>query len=239
MQMKNGIPEGYSSLISSWLEPQISLPGVIRWKKYLKKGKGARKQNSLQHSLSITIAGGLLIRKLSAYMKLDALLLMTALAIHDVGEGRTGDTHYIDKSEKGDQREYRAFLRIFQGHDPQSFRFFKRAYLLQYCLKDMKLFPSEAQRVMRELAKNKRMEALAFDAIERWDYMLYAMEQYHDRGNIKILIQTTRNQYHHFELLVSELPGLRQQIWTEEFAAWCRSIMDKHANAWIEHKGER
>ena len=100
--MKNGIPSGYSSLISSWLKPQTSLTEVIRWKKYLKKGKGAREQSSLQHSLSITIVGGLLIWKLSAYIKLDAMLLMTALAIHDVGEGRTGDTHYIDKNERGD-----------------------------------------------------------------------------------------------------------------------------------------
>jgi len=203
-------------------------------------------QNSLQHSHAITILGAILVDLLDPYVayclpyhSLDRNLILTALAIHDVGEGEIKkDTLYIDKTPDGDLEEYFAFRERYARLGPRSFEPLHRAFLLQFTFKDPEVFPPDACHEIQRLGQTHLYEALAFDAIERWDYVLYALEQYHERGNEKILVQTLRNQIPHFERLTEKLPGFSQTIWTQEISLWTNDFLSAHEGEWIEQKGE-
>lgn len=235
--------------VQSWKAPQINLPEVIRWKKYLKQSgwrrffawaPAIRKQNSLQHSHSITILGALIVAQLEMQYEIDFGLLMTALTIHDVGEGELGmDTLYIDKKDELDLEEYLAFMNCYKNNSPREIEYLQRAFLLQFALKNPEIFPEDARRIMTELATNNQKEALLFDIIERWDYFLFATEQYLERKNERILIQTLRHQKPHLDRLAKEIPGFGSYIWVEELSESIAKILNKAEGKWIEKKGEK
>ena len=215
-------------LIAAWKAPQVGLPKVIRWAQYVADGN-VRRQNTLQHSLAITILGAIVIAQISAASaaELDGELLLTALAIHDEGEGELGrDTLWKDKSTEGDLAEYLAFRKRHEMLGP-AWRSLHVAFLLQFCLKNPSEFPEDAREIMEDLATTHRYEALAFEALEKWDYLLYAFEQYLERGNEKILAEVLRNHVPGFDRLATELPGFTA-IWTPELSAWASSFLKQH-----------
>ncbi len=237
--MNNSVPSAYLPLLDAWKAPQVGLPEVVRWKKYIDKDQGARLQNSLQHSHAITLLGAMMVGQLHPYVQLDSGLLMTALAVHDVGEGEIGkDTLYIDKSTAGDLDEYLAFQRRYEPLGESAFNVLHRAFLLQFALKNPESFPPRARALMCKLAVTNRLEALAFDAVERWDYVLYALEQYRERGNEKILVQTLRHQIGHLNRLSDDLPGFSQAICKKESSVWSAEFLGSHRGKWEERKGE-
>lgn len=238
--MNNGIPTTIVPLIEAWKTPQVGLDEVPRWKKYIDKGEGVRRQNSLQHSLSITILVAIMRARLRIYLPfLDWLLVTTAVAIHDVGEGIIKkDTHYIDKTLEGDLAEYLAFRRHYEPLGNGVFSPLHRAFLLQFARKNPEIFPDDARQIMGDLAREHLMEAFMFDAIERWDYLLYAFEQYHERGNKKILVQVLRNNIAAIQDISRNLEGFSTEIWTPELDLWTKNFLRAHEGMWIEQKGE-
>ena len=235
--MKNTLPTDVRVLIDLWESPQRKLPKVIRWKKYLAEKPGVRKQNSLQHSHSITMLGIMMVGLLRPFIKLNEGILISALAVHDVGEGEIGeDTHYIDKSVSGDLREYRAFRETYGVLDKAAFKNLHHAFLLQFARKNPKEFPDDARAIMTTLYRKYKFEAIAFDAIERWDYVLFAIEQYLRRENRKVLVQTLRNQAPHLDRLANELPGFGETVWTNTLSAWCAEFMLSLNGRWEETK---
>ncbi len=231
---------GWLSVLDVWHAGQVGLPEVVRWKKYLEKGGGVRRQDSLQHSFSITLLARMLIEKLRPHVALDGELLLTASLVHDFGEGEIRkDTLFIDKNAEGDLREYSAFAARFMQLPNELFEPFCRAFLLQFALKNPENFPPAARTIMRALAQEKRMEALAFEALEYWDYLLYALEQYRTHGNAKILAQTLRNVISPLRKLAVLLPGFSAEVFTEEVDDWCLGFMRICDGRWIEQKGER
>ena len=223
-------------LIAAWQAPQVGLPEVVRWAQYVADGN-VRHQNTLQHSLAITILGAMVIAQIRAASaaELDGELLLTALAIHDEGEGDLGqDTLWKDKSAKGDLAEYLAFRKRYEMLGP-AWRSLHAAFLLQFCLKNPECFPEDAREIMERLSATHRYEALAFEAIENWDYLLYSFEQYLERGNEKILVQVFRNQAPILNRLAAELPGFAA-IWTPELSAWSKNFLARREGCWIEEK---
>ena len=221
---------------------QVGLSTVIRWSKYDKEeGGGVRIQNSLQHSYSIALLGKMLIHKLRDYVTLDEPLLITALLVHDHGEGEINkDTHYIDKSVDGDLDEYLAFTQRYSALGKSQFEEFQKAFLLQFALKNPSCFPEQSRKIMEQLEQHKLLECNAFDAVERWDYLLYAIEQFEERGNKKVLVQTLRNQIPHLNRLAEvALPGFGAEIWTTQMRLWCQNFVSEHDGQWIEQKGEK
>jgi hypothetical protein len=244
--MKNGMPENLGLLIAAWKAPQTGLPTVVRWGKYLKDPQLARSQNSLQHSLAITILGSMVIGLLERYndhgVRINRGLLMTAFAIHDIGEGEIGattDTLYIDKNEEQDHKEYIAFCNRYEPLGKTMFEPLHEAFLLQFALKAPLCFPTRARHIMLELASENFLEANIFDAVERWDYVLYALEQYHERGNEKILVQVLRGQIPHLDRLADKVPGLRQTVWTDDVGLWATNFIKAYEGQWVEQKGEK
>lgn len=89
---------------------------------------------------------------------------------------------------------------------------------------------------MNSLSSYFATEAMIFQAIECWDYVLYAQEQYELLGNERILAQTLRNQIPQLESLARELPGFAKVIWTPEVRGWHMAFLDKHDGEWLERK---
>lgn len=232
----------WDDVLCVWRSCQVGLPQVMRWSKYHQENgqPRTRKQDSLQHSHSIAVLGHIFCHKIRGYILLDEILLHRALLIHDHGEGEIlRDTHYVDKSENGDLDEYCAFVKCYSSLPEDLFAEFHRSFLLQFAWRNPISFPWEARVIMNELAMTHASECHAFDAIERWDYILYAVEQFIDFGNAKILVQTMRNQMNHMDRIVEELPGFGDRIWTNSIRSSFVDLLARHDGFWIEQKGEK
>ncbi len=230
----------WSNIRDVWLSGQLDLRKVVRWGKYLNDLPELRSQDSLQHSYSLLILGAILLSKLSRHVPLNGELILSALAVHDHGEGELGaDTHYIDKTDDGDLNEYLAFRRRFEQLDLETFKRFEDAFLLQFAVRDRDVFPLHARSVMTRLRSRQGMEILAFEAIERWDYVLFAMEQLEELGYNKIMVQVLRNQVPHLDRLAEQLPGFLQEVWTPEAQSWAKELLSRFEGQFIEQKGEK
>jgi 5'-deoxynucleotidase YfbR-like HD superfamily hydrolase len=234
------VREAWRATLDVWKSGQEGLSLVPRWSKYVGKEQGVRPQDSLKHSYSLTILGMIFMERIRRYQPLDEAFLLSALLLHDHGEGEIGrDTLYVDKNAEGDLAEYLAFRKRYSALGAAEFASFDRAFLLQFAVKDPPGFPEDAKRVMASLRIGRLPEALVFDALERWDYVMYALEQYFERGHAKILAQVLRNQIAKLEVLCIQLHGLRDVIWTDEIAAECRAFVAAYDGKWIEQKGEK
>jgi len=229
----------WKDVIDIWTSGQVGLPEVERWSVHASQGSdhgGIRKQNSLQHSYSITLLGSMLIRSSREYIAgLDEILLLNSLLVHDHGEGELGrDIVAINKNENADLEEYNAFCSRFKQLPKYLFNFYHEAFLLQFALAKPNSFPPKARSVMAYLKKFKKMECLLFEFIERWDYLVYALEQYSIRGNERILVNVLRPQSKRFNQLAKEIPGARELVWTKEAENWANNFLSKHEGKWEE-----
>lgn len=238
--MENGIPAAVVPQLHALVASQVGWDEVVRWKKYVNKGEGVREQNSLQHSLSITILGWTVMAQLRSYNPfIERGLVMAGLAIHDVPEFiLRRDVLHIDKTVEKDLQEYLAFRQCYEPLGSTMFDPLHRAYLLQFARKNPEIFPADGRRIMADIRGHSLVEALMFEAVEQWDYVLYALEQYRERGNEKILVQTLRNQIASIGELKKLLPGFREEIWTDDFSLWVNEFLKAHEGQWIEQKGE-
>lgn len=227
---------------------------VGRWSGY----KG-RSQSTAQHVASAVAVTAPVISELlkQGGVTFDEVLLLKAVAIHDVGEvyhideGNSTDTLYQDKSVAHDLKEYRKFLEIygdfknpgnkdslyFFSADQRVFNSLHQAYLLQYALTDISRFPDEATEVMEYLRENKTNSVLIFNLIERIGYIQYAYEQYVYENNVRILVQTLNAQGPHidklmkcfFETLKNTVHGVQiyDELWGEKLRDELFSFTEK------------
>ncbi len=209
------------------LTAQIIFKGVYRWSRL---GKGVRRQDVLQHSYSITILSRIIVEKLNRYLDLDKDLIATAFLVHDHGEGELKrDICRGDKNKEGnddDLREYFAFVKRYEKLEPEVFRVFHRAFLLQFCLKDQNGFPKEAVEIMEELAAVNYFEALTFRATELMEYILYSMEQDKKGNRPGLLLEIYNNNYPEIEEIMFKLPGFAQEIWTIEVSSFFEAYLN-------------
>lgn len=227
------LPSAFTALIDVWSRPQITLPKVVRWSKYVKRG--TRRQDTLQHTFSGLLFVTWLIPRLRKHVRFKEYLVLHAFALHDVGEGEIGaDTLYVDKTAAGDEAEATAFLSRYQdvlGSEAVT------AYLLQFARKAEQMPMYKAR--LNEIACAFPTEALIFEAVERFDYLLYAFEQYLTRRKTKILVRILRNHWSRLEELADCIPGLRDVLWMDEIASWRAAFLARYEGKWIEQKGER
>jgi hypothetical protein len=229
---------GTEDLVRIWRSGQILLPNIIRWSKYVDNRQygSVRSQNTLQHTHALVTLGSIMIPVLAA--GLDEVLLLKALHFHDEGEGLVGfDTLYIDKSELGDLKEYLAFRQNYCQLPARILERLETAFLLQFASKNPECFPPKARSIMTQLQHDKTMEILAFEAIERFDYYLYAVEQFVDHDNIAILLQTLRNQIDRLDGLAQILPGFAN-FWNPTVQQSCRELLSYYSSEFLEEKSK-
>ncbi len=227
----------WNQLISVWMSGQIGLPKAQRWKTYdTAEHGGIRHQDSLQHSYSIMVLARILIHYLRREgVKLDSEFFLTSVMLHDHGEGELGfDVVYIDKTPSDDLNEYLAFRKRFETLEPDLYAEFEQAFLLQFAAKDSVIFPDQARRVMAKLREERPVEILAFEGLERWDYLFFPLEQWAERGNKRILVQVLRNQMPHMDRIVGGLPEFGRAVWTQEIRGWCQTFLTQHEGQWVQ-----
>lgn len=239
MEEQDGPFREWHSLLAVWKSGQVGLPRVQRWSKYMEDAECGvtRPQDSLQHSYSLVTLGIIFLQRIRPHLPhLDAEMLLTALHVHDHSEAELGmDILYVDKTEAGDLNEYHAFVKRFAGLcDSPTFRHFHRAFLLQFARKNPAIFPPKAQAEMAYLRRHFLREIIAFEAVERWDYLLFPLEQYMATGNAKMLVQVLRNHAGHLSRIAIELPGFGETIWTPEIRMECAAILGAYDGKWIE-----
>lgn len=226
------LPSSFLREIDVWTSGQTMLPKVLRWKKYLDQPpSGVRPQNTLQHSYSLALLMSLALGRLRTYHpQLDEPLLLLAALIHDHGEGELGsDTHYIDKSATGDQAELRMFEMRFMRLSRSDFARCLQAFLLQFAARDtFGEFPTNTQAILRMLSQKRMPEALIFEGIERYDYVLYAAEQYQRRGNTIVMVQVLRNQVARLDRIAELVPGFGLVVWSPEIRTWASAVLERH-----------
>jgi len=236
----------WDATLDVWKSGQILLPKVTRWKKYTKDEDtdgGGIVQNTLEHSYSLALLGEILLLSLGKYEpNYDHKLFLTACLLHDHGEGELErDVLYIDKEPDGHVNEYIAFKQRFSTLKTEVYESLEQAFLLQFARlekAEIARFPKQAQEQIEYLQTNKQKEALAFEALERWDYVLYALEQYKERRNEKILVQVLRNQIPELNKLASLMPGFEEEVWTKKARDWFEQFVEERNGKWIEQKGE-
>jgi hypothetical protein len=189
-----------------------------------------RTQTVTQHCVEAEEICNFFIAVLEPYLaqqgiSLDTELLRQAVRLHDFGEGsraRIGhDVILSDKKASHDVEEYEYFVKFLDNTYPGLTvlrQQMVRAFLLQFCLNGHDLLPAE---ILTQLREQKRTEALLFMAIEKWGYLLYAMEQYQRYGNRTILADVISRNNMSYHAIAGSLPGFSEVCWTEEMQTWC------------------
>ncbi|MBP9802363.1 hypothetical protein KBC40_02125 [Patescibacteria group bacterium] len=159
----------------------------------------------------------------------DEHLLREAVRVHDFGEAihcvQGHDVILANKRDEHDLDEWLYFTQYLERTYPNMQALqeeMKRAFLLQFCLKGNSLLPAE---IMEDLQNTRGTEALLFEAIERWGYLLYALEQWHAYQNRDVLLNVLGNNRSHFDRLSRDLPGFGEEIWEQEMKSFCAHIM--------------
>lgn len=228
--------DDWGKLLDAWGSGQLGLPAVMRWSKNAGAGR-ARKQDSLQRSYGIAMLGKIFLERMRPYLKLDGELIVTALLLHDPGEEELGrDALDVDKTDQGGLDEYFAFRTRFEPLGPDVFDALHAAYLLQFVFKGREGLPEDARHIVDALAVAKRWEAQALDALERWDLVLFALEQYRELGDEVGLTRVLRDQTPKLERYARDLHGFREVVWTDGIAAACRSFVEAHQDIETEKR---
>ncbi len=215
--------------VQRWIRPADPKPILGP---YLNDFRVRRPQTVAQHCVEAEEICNFFIMIFGPYLAqqgipLDVWLLQNAVRVHDFGEGSRAhvghDVILSDKRDEHDKKEYDYFVEWLQHTYPDPAcaelrQQLTRAFLLQFCLNGHELLPTE---ILTELREKRRMEALLFMAIEKWGYLLYAMEQYQRYGNRTILADVISRNTAAYLWLADNLPGFVEVCWTEEMQTWC------------------
>lgn len=160
----------------------------------------------------------------------DEHLLREAVRVHDFGEAiHCVQGHDVILANKRDEHDLDEWLYFSDQYLERTYpnmqalqEEMKRAFLLQFCLKGNPLLPTE---IMEDLKRTHGTEALLFEAIERWGYLLYALEQWQLYQNPDVLLNVIDNNCSHFDRLSRDLPGFAEEIWEQEMKHFCAEII--------------
>ncbi len=237
------LPQQLSVLLNIWTDGQINMQKVTRWGIFQgKENFPIREQNDLQHLHGISMLARVLARGIKQYSKaenFDALLLLSAVLIHEEGEGLIHhDTCFPMKSEAKDLEEWSAFSASITGL-PEDLQYLEQeAFLLQFAMKDYQSFPDNAQRIMANLRANKSHECHAFACLECFDYLLYVLEQKMQFDNDLIFIQVVRGQFAEMDRLSTCFPYFRNLFWTKETRLWFAEELRQKENRFPGKQGD-
>lgn len=217
---------------AGWLSIQQDLARVDRWSSFPSRKPGKRRQNSAVHSLGLVALATSLLERMELIDQVDWGMIQCACAIHDFGEGvLRKDVPHPKKTARHDLAEYAAFCQFYGDCRDSEHQTMHRAFLLQFCLRNPRQFPTVARKIMRELAVTHRREAIIFAFLEQYDYILYAVEQYHRRGNVKLLVTILQQNLHKIRRLVIEDDRLLW-VWPPALHMELFSIMEAYEDRW-------
>lgn len=209
-----------------WTRLQILPPQIIRWAKH---GKGGtRRQDDLQHQYAMEFLADVMIEWFEPYLtKIDELLVLRAVRIHDHGEGERGiDVYYADHTSADDVAEWEAVRKAMSKLPVRLSGKYERAFLLQFVRgKTREAFSEKPRKIIEELARTRRNEAMLYDAIEVVDYILFGVEEYRVRGKRDVLRDVIGNVLPRIKNLRATLPGF-DELWLGGLGEKCQRITE-------------
>lgn len=213
----------FNGLMLPWLNAQAPMANIVRWGNF-----PGYNQSLLAHNNSIPYVLMWVQSKLDNRGDIDWLLLTQAILSHDQGEPLSGgDEHAGNKTHDKDLQEC---LAVEEYMAPATSRFrqlFMQAFLLQYVRKPQwwPKMSEDCQKTLVTMAAKFSREAIIFEATERLDYLVSAVEGYRRgiRNEAETMIDhVLRNQVSRLDALVEEWaplsgvwsPDLRRQLLT-------------------------
>lgn len=187
----------------------------IRWEGFENRHY---EQSSAHHSLGITLLAAHCFERERRAGKhtIDELIVMTLALIHDFSEGAIGDVRYVFK------------------HDP---RLKKLCHEIEHeeTLKQMERLGFAAPFLRRVYClPGDSLEARFFDAMEKLDYVLFALAEYEGHAN-KALLPVFATQREMLKKYAEEFPSVGE-IYDAELRGWVDGMIK--CNAWMLEESE-
>ena len=205
------------------------LDQVRRWSNF-----NGRHQTTLGHTATIVQVGMTVlavIRHHDDELPLNEELVLGALSLHDLGETVKAlegkDTVYALKSNEQDALELEAFKAHLESYPECVREKFLTQYLLQHVRK-RDAFQGRDREILERLAQLNLNEAMLFELVERFDYLLYALNELMERGNMRIMIHTLRNQHGRLHELSKMFKGFAREYYTPGLCHWLEELLRRH-----------
>lgn len=175
-------------------------------------------QSSLHHSLGIAALTAYCLEreKQAGKNNLDALLVLAHAQIHEFDEGGIGDVRYVFK------------------HDPR-IEFLYAMIEKEEALKQMERLGFAGPFLRRTYCLTEgSLEARFFDAMEKLDYVLYALFEYVEHAN-KSFISVFATQREMLKIYAEEFPSVGE-IYDAELRDWIDGLIK--CNEWALEESE-
>ena len=226
--MKLDIPQLNS--LEEILDKSVEMEKVTRWGKYFERG-GCRKENTLQHSYKTSLLATIILENEKKYQTdFDPYIVLKATVLHDLGEIEEGDTEYVFKTIQGDRREREFFGKLIKPLGQEIGEGLQKAYDIQTIGK------KGFEEITGNMGEKYKKEALLFETIERYGYIIFAYRQYRRDGKEEILVQTLRNQHKKLKLLSERLPGFKEMFYTQRMHESIISFIKSYDGRYIEER---
>jgi len=214
-------------LFPIWKLSQIDLSKTIRWKEHLKGNPEMRRQSVLDHTLSFSIVSTIALMLMQPYKKLNEALLQKAFLIHDLPEGiLRRDINAQKKQDEDDRDEFLAFEDKFRHLPDDAYIELRKAYLLQFARRNPDCFPEHARAVMEDIVEKNFYEAVAFEALEKWEYIFYALETSQDQTHPYLFTKVLCDNLPQLQEYAEILPGFREAVFTHEFEGYIKKYLE-------------
>jgi len=216
-----------------WKMFQEVYRNVPRWKGYRDANPNLQLQTNLEHQNSLNPLFMLALPTIGEE-GLSRQMLFIACHVHELGEVENGDTLYHQKTEDKHLKELLSFDKILSSLeflDEGRTEYYRIAYLLQHVTNDTVNFVGHpwAEKMLRTIRKDYFAEGQVFDALERLDYVLYALKAYQKCGDVVILKHVYCNQVKRLDGYAKTIKGFNKW-WYKEISADAKRFMKKYAD---------
>lgn len=177
---------------------------IIRWQKFVHH-LPIRSENLVEHTIDTALIA-LIVSEVvdleSPELKLDKHRILACALLHDVPEVRTGDIAYAEKKATHEIDEALAFRSMFRAMPEHLRRRLEHSFSLQSGL---------VAKTLENEISCPTPEALVFEFVERFGYLLFALEQFReDIHSFPLLTHVLQLQTERLVSLISALPALGQ-----------------------------
>ncbi len=229
-----------------WSSLQVGYSQIVRWKGYVEANPMLRAQTNSEHVASVLLLfeyflnfeclNHRLVQDVDGHnnqRRQDEIIKM-AINLHEIGEIKNDDTLYHDKSNDKHIAEIKSFILFFDSMPELGVnrRLLIKAFLLQFTTSDsidFSVLGSEIQNTFESVKSELSFEGKIFNALERFDYFLYAFESYQNHKDVVILKHVLVNQKHHLDQYVKEIEGL-EKLWTPEIQTFACDFLEDYSS---------
>lgn len=217
-----------------WKMFQEDYRNVPRWKGYRDANPNLPLQTNLEHQNSLST---LFMYALPGICEkgLGRVMLMHACNLHELGEIENGDTLYHLKTEDKHLKELFSFDEILTKNMsflvPGVLDICRYAYILQHVTNESVNFSGHpwAEEMLKRARKKNLGEGQVFDALERLDYILYALRGFQECGDVVILKHVYCNQAKRLDEYAKMIEGF-DKWWTKKMSASVKRFMARYAD---------